>query len=519
MNKKIATFLLICLCVTLTGCSLTEAKKIARFSPKVARAATISTPSEQSIEVFDLSKDSPQISFTKSAIAHSKDIAYVVPQTTGKVTNVRVKLGDKVRQGTTLITLGDSLPTDISEIQYQTALKALDLAQVSELFTDDSAKKTIQTSAIGVKLAYESYENAQRTLDNAEKIYDEQRDSAEIGKSTATDGLNFSSKSLAKLDNAITQLRQKKDVLESELASMDSSNSNYTTISESLAKVEEAIATAEAQKDTVDFSKKTASRGIEQADNGLDLLERSFKAQKDQMEFAIEAAKKQYDMAVKQFGLAANGANLQKLGVQTQVLQLDSASQIAALSNEQKNIKSPITGYVTEIQAQANNFVATGQPVAKVENPAKLTIKTSVNSDEATLLAIGQTVKIQFNSKEIEGTITAISPSLSDTARKINVEIAADNKNESIIAGSLVKVIFSSTQDSRIFIPLNSLRNSDNDQFVTVIQNNKAHLQNVEIGEIVGDYVEIISGLNGNEIILKTADSFLNEGDSVNIQK
>ena len=520
MSKKIAIFLIGLLSVTqLTGCAITDyfkkTEKIARFvsDEKIARAADIDSLKE--IKTISLSKDKPVLTFTKSAIAQAKESAYVVPQASGKITSIKVHLGSKVNKGTTLITLGDSLATNISDIQYEAALKGLDIATNSQAITNDTARRSVQAAALGVKIAYESYQNALNAKNNAEDIYDEQYDNAKDGKSDAKDAKNSLEDSLAKLDDTINQLETQKSTLTDTLANLDPADPDYEKIAKSLEEIKTALEEIKSKKIELETALKAAKSGYEQADNGLDLMEIGFEAQQEQLDFAIFAAEKQYEIASKQFEIAANTAELQIFGVQSQLIQVDSAAKIAALSNEEKNIKSPIAGYVTSLQATKDNLVAPGQVVAKIENPTKLSIKTSLNSEEASLVSIGQEVKITYEDKTITGKITALSPSFSDLGNKINLEIEASNPDSVIIPGALIKITFASTPNNRIFVPLNSLRNNDTQQLITVIKDNKAHLQEVKIGEIVGEYVEITSGLTGKETILKTADNFLNEGDFV----
>ncbi|MFA6917211.1 MAG: efflux RND transporter periplasmic adaptor subunit [Candidatus Gracilibacteria bacterium] len=520
MNKKIAIFLLGVLTMTqLSGCAVTDffskPEKIARFSDKIARAQTLDIAPKQEIEVFDLSKDTPTLTFTKSTVAQSQETAYVIPQTSGKVTGIKVKVGDKVKKGTLLFTLGDSLATDIGEIQYQTALKTLDLTRDSGVLTNDSAKQTVQVAALGVKTSYEALQNAKKAKEHANDIYEEQKQGARYGRDSAVDAKAFTASSLDKLEQGIQALEEQISTLSDTLSTLSPSDPNYDKLSENLGKLQEALAAAEGQKATLEFNKENAARGIDQAENGMDLLEESFKLQQDQLTFAIVAATNQYDMALKQFTLSLNGTSMQRLGIDSQILQMDSAVQMAKLSSDQKNIKSPISGFVTDISATENNLVAPGMPIAKIENPEKLSLKTSLNSDEAPFVTTGEKVKIRYGSTEIPGTVTAVSPSFSDTSKKINIEVEAENPNNIIIPGALVKIIFSTKPTNRIFIPLNSLRNNDTQQFVTVIKNKKVSFKNVEIGDIIGDYIEILGGLKGNETILKTADNYINEGDQL----
>ena len=224
MTKKLAIFLLsIAVTAQLSGCAITDflnkSEKIARFASKIARAQSI-TPA-QKVEILDLKTSNSSITFNKSTTAEADQKASISPQTSGKVVKINVKIGDKVSKGTTLITLGDSLPTDISDIQYQTALEALWLTQDSKIFSDESSKQSMQMAALGVKTAYEALQNAKTSKENAEEIYEEQKQAAKLGKTSAKDAKEFAENSLNKLDNAISAMEEQKETLETTLSTIE----------------------------------------------------------------------------------------------------------------------------------------------------------------------------------------------------------------------------------------------------------------------------------------------------------
>ncbi|MDD3862019.1 MAG: efflux RND transporter periplasmic adaptor subunit [Candidatus Gracilibacteria bacterium] len=522
MNKKIAIFLIGILSTTfISGCSFIDnfgkSQKIARFvtDEKIARASIIQPTAE--IEILDLSKENLSIILTKSAIATAKDSAYVMPQTNGKVSSMRVSNGSSVNKGTILMTLGDSLSTDISQIQYETALKTLDLSRTSQFITGDSSVRTIEISALGVKTAYESYQNAINSRYNAENIYDEQYSGAKITRNSTKNTKNTLEDTLSKLEKTISSLETQKATILETLDQLTQNDPPYSDLSAAMKEINSLLAEAKTQKSTLESNIKSIKDGLKQADNGLDILEVSFEAQKTQLEFAIFAAEKQYEIAIKQFEISTNAAELQNIGLQTQILQLDSAAKMAELSNNQKNITSPIKGIITELSATKNNFVSLGQPVAKVEDPETLLIKTAVNSKEIEFLTLNQSVDITYGSKKISGKITSINPSINDYTKKINIEITANNTGN-IPLGSLVKIEIPITTN-QIFIPLNSLYNNNEGQFVKIINDDKVEFVKVEIGEIIGTYIEITSGLKGSEQLVSSPNSTLEENEIVTIKK
>ena len=166
MIKKIVTILLLGITLLtfafLSGCTQNNGEKIVR-NTKVARAES----SLKEIEIFALGIDTPELNFSKSATVSANNIAHVTPQTSGKITNIAIKIGDKVKKEDLLISLGDSLNTDMTDLQYQTALDTLNLALESQAITNESVKQSVQMAGIAVQTAYEAYQNALESKESA----------------------------------------------------------------------------------------------------------------------------------------------------------------------------------------------------------------------------------------------------------------------------------------------------------------------------------------------------------------
>jgi len=466
MKKLTSILLLTTLAMTLSACSSAEPEKVSRVE--------ISTTKE--VEVFDLAKDQASLTFTKNGVADSEKIVYLSPQISGRVTNIKVSVGDRVRKGDTLITLGDSLSTDISDIQNQTAEDSLNIARHSQAYTYDLSFQAVQSAETALDLAEESYQNAVLTKKNTEDVYDIQ------------------------INNAEDTLNDAEDARDDAEDYLDDLEDDPDSTADEINAAEEDLEAAEDDVDT--------------AEQALDLLEANADSQIDQLNFAITSAGKQYELAQTQLESAYQRASLEQLGTDSQLLQAESGAKISRITTNQKNITAPIDGVVTEINAEEDNLVTPGQTLLKIENSGDLIVKTSLNESESALVNVGDTVKIGDNS----GRITSISPSLNSTTKKIDVEISIDRLGE-IIPGSFVKIYFQPIAKNRIFIPLNSLHVNDDGEFVKVIEDGKVTTKKITIGEIIGNYVEIKNGLKGNEKIIRTATNLVEDGDSVKISK
>lgn len=458
-------------------------------------------PIPKEVETFQLGSEIPELRFTKSGTATSETIVYITPQISGRITEINVNVGDQVNAGETLITLGDSLSTDLSNIQYQTAQQSLNITHSTEQFTQENSLNSLATAQVSTQSAKKAFQNALQVKRNAQSAFELQMQGAQLAVQAAEQAYKNAKNSLEDAEDMLDDLDDNYDDLRDE----DPENPG-------LAQLRSAINQAEAQVNSLEFAKISAGTGIEQAELAVNQLEENFAAQTDQLNFAAQTTFLQYRTVLNQMQSAGTGAHLQELGVEAQIAQAQSALQAAGLTVGEQNITSPINGTVTEIQAQQGNLTTPGQILAKVENSETLSIKTSVNEREAGLIAVGDTIILE---EGIQGEIISISPTLNEISKKIDVEIEVTDATD-IIPGELIQITFSPQPTGRIFIPLNSIRLTETQKLVRIVdEQNIVQLREIQTGQIIGSYIEVVSGLFGTEKIITSVAFFLEEGERV----
>lgn len=412
-------------------------------------------PPAKQVETFIVGQNDAKLSFTKSGQVYSGKTALIMPEIAGRITDIKVKVGDKVKNGQILITLGDSLATDATNIGYETAIKGLDLLDTLQLKTDYSAQKDIQAVMIGYYSSKESLENTINSKDSAEDLYDEQRD--------------YSEDQIDNLEDALDDMEEIPDYKK-------------------------------------DKTYQATLATYEQLESQLEQAEIGHEIQMDQVDFGIEMAKKQLESAI----LAVEGVqakySLQFVQLNSSILQATSGADLSKLQKEAQNVRSPISGTVTSIQATEENPTAPGQLLMAVSDLVDLKITTSVNENEMPLLKVGDTTSV--------GTILSISPALSSFDNKIAVEIKPE-KGANFLSGSLVDVVFTPNTNS-IFVPLKTVTIEDTKYYVKLIGEDKTITKKtVETGRIIGEFIEITSGLTDGNTIATSSTTFLQEGDKV----
>jgi membrane fusion protein (multidrug efflux system) len=190
------------------------------------------------------------------------------------------------------------------------------------------------------------------------------------------------------------------------------------------------------------------------------------------------------------------------------------------------NIKSPINGVVNKRYIEVGAFVtAQGTQLFELVDVSKLKLKVNVNESQVANLKVGDKVAIQssvFPKDKFVGKVSFIAAK-ADGALNFPIEIeVANNINNSLKAGMYGTAIFDFPQQApSILIPRTSFVGSVNSNQVFMYDKatNTAKIRNVVSGRILGDKVEILSGLNEGETVITSGQINLVDGTPVSIVK
>ena len=467
MHKFLSSLLISALLLTACGSEApTDTNLIERGTPVPAK----------SVEIYDLSKEEAHLSFTRSGMVHSKSENSVSAQITGRITDLKVEIGDSVEQGQVIATLGDSLNTDILETQFETAQRSLDLSLYSQYYSDLLNQYSIQGANIQYETAVENYYNALRAQNNYQGQVAVQYDTSQLSKQQAEK---------AYYDAA---------------EAYQTAAENTETTADQLAQLESALYQAEI--------------AAEQADLAYEQGEAGYYTQTNQFSYNIEIAYLQAIAALNQLETSQASAELQKLQTQAQIIQSEGNTKIAGLNLQNNQIVAPISGKVTAISVKEGHLVSPGQPLIQIENTKALTVKTAISPDESKHIQVGDKVTINSSDFRAKGYVKTKSPALNATTKKIDIEINI-TEGSTIIPGSFAKVTFQPTTDT-LYIPLNTVFTNKGRKYVRVFSDKgTVEFQYLEVGEVVGEYIEILDGLDGDEQIITTVNTFLNENEKV----
>lgn len=185
------------------------------------------------------------------------------------------------------------------------------------------------------------------------------------------------------------------------------------------------------------------------------------------------------------------------------------------------NIVSPINGIITKINIEEGEYVGIGQAVASIVDVSELKSSVMVSEKDVYRLKEGMPVKIisdVFPDKSFKGTVRFISPH-GDESHNYEVEINFRNDDKlALKAGTFIKVKFDlKTNYSAIQIPKLALIEGTKNPTVYVAEGNKAIVKNIVLGRDLGENIEVLSGLNIDELVITSGQINLTEKSIIEV--
>jgi HlyD family secretion protein len=247
----------------------------------------------------------------------------------------------------------------------------------------------------------------------------------------------------------------------------------------------------------------TAKAALVQAQSAYNIAKQHFEAvQKTSNKASLESAKGQLESAKGKY-----------LGAQAQLSYTE--------------IRSPISGYVTDRPLFAGETAAAGTPVITVMDTSVLIAKVHIAQILAQQLNAGgeATLRVPGVEDEIAAKISLISPALDAGSATVEVWLQVQNPKNILKAGTPVQAtITGRTVANALLIPSQALlaatsgSEGGDGKFVMVIAaDGTAHKRPVSMGIQTAELTQILSGITAKDTIITTGGYGLDEGTKVKV--
>jgi multidrug efflux pump subunit AcrA (membrane-fusion protein) len=186
-------------------------------------------------------------------------------------------------------------------------------------------------------------------------------------------------------------------------------------------------------------------------------------------------------------------------------------------------IRSPISGVITDRPLFAGETAAAGSPLVTVMDTSALIAKLHVGQMQAQQLALGgaATLMVPGIEKPVPAKVALISPALDPGSTTVEVWLRAENPKGLLKAGTPVHAtIMGRTISNALTVPAEAIQVGPDgvSKFVMVIApDSTAHKKAVAVGIQTADDAQILSGVTAADMVISTGAYGLDENTKVKI--
>src|ERR1700680_3352827 len=244
----------------------------------------------------------------------------------------------------------------------------------------------------------------------------------------------------------------------------------------------------------------------------------------DQAEVALTQAKNQYELAQRHLDALMAVSKQQELKSAAGQLQSAKGKYLGAAAQlSYSEIRSPISGVVTDRSLYPGEMAAAGTPLLTVMDTSSVIARAHIPQDQAALLKVGDKATITVPGEEdpIEGKVTVVSPALDPNSTTVEVWVRAENPKGRLRPGTSVQIsMLARSVPNSLVIPASAVLTApDGGKYVMVAgSDNKAHQKTVKTGIRQGDQVQILEGLAEGERVITSGAYGLPDNTKIRIE-
>ena len=244
------------------------------------------------------------------------------------------------------------------------------------------------------------------------------------------------------------------------------------------------------------------------------------KQQLDDVEARYKAAEIQLESAKQNLDIVQTKAGPQNSDVATgQVDQAQAQADLAKSQLDATVVRSPIDGRVSFRNVEAGEMVGTSSLAFIVIDDTSLLAEAGVSERVVGRVARGMPVSVAVDALgdgAIAGRVDSVSPAADPRTMLYQVRVRIDGADGRIRPGMIAKIrIPLETRQDALLIPESAAFSANGSDSAYTVENGRAHLRRITLGESDGSSVEVLSGLSAGESVVTEGQEFLSDGDQV----
>jgi multidrug efflux pump subunit AcrA (membrane-fusion protein) len=231
----------------------------------------------------------------------------------------------------------------------------------------------------------------------------------------------------------------------------------------------------------------------------------------DDADATLRARQATYDSAVQ------NGRNLS-----ADIQAASAGLKLAERQLRDATIRAPFDGFVEKRLVSLGQFVANQAPVMSIVRVDPLKLTGEIPEAMAPWVHSGQEVQIRVDAypdRQFTGTIARISPAVNTQTRAFPFEAAVPNADALLKPGTFARAHFETSRTLDVLtIPYAAIQYRYGVNRAFVVADGKLAARELTIGDRLGERIQVLSGLSGDDTIATTDVDNLSDGITVTVK-
>lgn len=183
-------------------------------------------------------------------------------------------------------------------------------------------------------------------------------------------------------------------------------------------------------------------------------------------------------------------------------------------------VKSDAKGVVARILLNPGASVNPSSPIMNLIDIDTVKVVVAVDEKKIRFIGMDQGARVTLEAypgEAFAARVTNISPVANPVNRTIDAELSIPNPDHRIKPGMYVEVEWVISRRSATVVPLGAVVDRGGQKYVFLVESGLAKMDAVTVGAVVGDVIEILSGLKGDERVVTTGAGQLNDKDKIKV--
>lgn len=187
----------------------------------------------------------------------------------------------------------------------------------------------------------------------------------------------------------------------------------------------------------------------------------------------------------------------------------------AKKSLQDTKLVAPFAGTIVQVNQHVGELANPGQDVIHLVDLSEVKIGIDVTNDVIGQFKEGEDVNVTDTSGlKSAGKITFVSPVIDSKTGKYHIEVTVMNEDRSW-RGGMLATIEKPRKVNGVVVPLESVGINQAKRFVMIVKDGVVKKQEVQTGQVFGEQMEILSGVQGGDQLIRSGITYYVDGEKV----